>query len=149
SRPDAAVQPPAAPPPTAAAAIVPPSAAPLPTASAVRPARVTPAARRRTNAISATVAVGCCVAALALYLSVPPTGPSASAHPSSPSTAASVLSSTAQDPALGPSLTVSGSLVAKLSNPGRVDSVTFAPDGKTLAAGDDNGSTYLWDIATG
>ena len=27
--------------------------------------------------------------------------------------------------------------------------MAFAPDGTTLAVGDGNGSTYLWDIATG
>jgi WD40 repeat protein len=29
-----------------------------------------------------------------------------------------------------------------------VDAVAFSPDGTTLAAGDYDGSTYLWDVAT-
>ena len=28
-------------------------------------------------------------------------------------------------------------------------SVAFSPDGKLLVAGDNNGHTYLWDVATG
>ncbi len=30
-----------------------------------------------------------------------------------------------------------------------VNSVAFSPDGTTLAVADQNGSTYLWDVATG
>jgi WD40 repeat protein len=30
-----------------------------------------------------------------------------------------------------------------------VDSVAFSPDGKTLAAGDGDGRTYLWNVASG
>jgi WD40 repeat protein len=30
-----------------------------------------------------------------------------------------------------------------------VSSVAFSPNGKLLATGDQNGSTYLWDVATG
>lgn len=31
----------------------------------------------------------------------------------------------------------------------QVNAVAFAPHGTTLAVGDQNGSTYLWDVATG
>ena len=41
-------------------------------------------------------------------------------------------------------------LIATLPDPGTkgVNSVAFSPDGKTLAAGDANGNTYVWDVAT-
>ena len=41
-------------------------------------------------------------------------------------------------------------LMAALTAPGRfVSSVAFSPDGHTLAAGDADDGTYLWDVATG
>jgi protein kinase-like protein/WD40 domain-containing protein len=41
-------------------------------------------------------------------------------------------------------------LVATFADPGSagVYAVAFSPDGRTLAMGDDGGSTYLWDVAT-
>jgi serine/threonine protein kinase len=57
--------------------------------------------------------------------------------------------------------TATGKLTATLTDPARhaekpadptgheVNSVAFSPDGTTLAVADLNGSTYLWDIATG
>jgi Tol biopolymer transport system component len=57
--------------------------------------------------------------------------------------------------------TATGKLTATLADPARnavkpadptgheVTSVAFSPDGTTLAVADLNGSTYLWDIATG
>jgi hypothetical protein len=42
-------------------------------------------------------------------------------------------------------------LTAEFADPGSdgVISLAFSPDGRTVAAGDDNGNTYLWDVATG
>jgi WD40 repeat protein len=41
------------------------------------------------------------------------------------------------------------SLVATVTVPGGASSAAFSPDGRTLAILDANGSTHLWDIATG
>jgi eukaryotic-like serine/threonine-protein kinase len=50
----------------------------------------------------------------------------------------------------GPS-TIAVSRVANFTDPGSagVDSAAFSPDGKTLATADHDGSTYLWNVATG
>ena len=40
------------------------------------------------------------------------------------------------------------SLRARASAPGAGWPLGFAPGGTTLATGDFNGSTYLWDVAT-
>jgi Tol biopolymer transport system component len=47
---------------------------------------------------------------------------------------------------------IHASMVATLTNPegsNGVDAVAFSPDGATLALGDGDSSTYLWDVATG
>ena len=44
--------------------------------------------------------------------------------------------------------TATGKLVATLADPGRTGTwgMAFSPDGTTLAAGDDGGTTYVWRI---
>jgi WD40 repeat protein len=80
-----------------------------------------------------------------------PAVPAASAAPSPGPGVASNPSSASSFGQVGDQL---GSLVATLANPGPVtlDSGTIqlavAPDGTTLAAGDANGTVYLWNLST-
>jgi serine/threonine protein kinase len=101
--------------------------------------------RRRTGLIAAGVAVAIALAAVAAFaLDKHPTNtPSATgSHPSNSPSA------TRSRPATSTSAT--GSLARILSDPtgGVVYSVAYAPDGTTLAAGDGDGRTYLWSLAT-
>lgn len=50
-----------------------------------------------------------------------------------------------------PAASVTMRPVARLTDTGgsRVYSVAFSPDSRTLATGDDNGTTYLWNVGTG
>jgi WD40 repeat protein len=43
----------------------------------------------------------------------------------------------------------SGQKVRTLRHSGNVNSVTFAPDGRTLASGSDDKTIKLWDVASG
>ena len=92
--------------------------------------------QRRTTAIAATTAA--VTAAIVIPLALPSSGPSSGASPKS--------SPSSQQPT---SRSLGGILAATLTYPGRVDSVAFTPDGKTFAAGDDDGSIYLGNSNAG
>ena len=111
-------------------------------------------ARPRTIAILVIAAAAAITAAIAIPLSLsagrqPSLAghtPSSSAPASSVTTPPSASATASAPPRTGGA--ISGSLASTLTVSGRVDSIAFSPDGKTLAAGDDNGHTYLWDAAT-
>jgi serine/threonine protein kinase len=104
-----------------------------------------PAQRQRGRFL--VIALACAIVAAAIAVPLLLAMPGARAHGTGSSPAAA--KTPARTPPLSGPLTVT--LAATLTDPSAlgVKSVAFGPGGTTLAAGDGNGNTYLWDTKTG
>jgi len=106
--------------------------------------------RRRAAVILASAVIGVAAAAAILATTLRPASPAAAGRPPSLTTT-SPPPSLATHPVGSPTaaLPASNSLIAILGDPHSktVASIAFSPDGKTIAVGDWNGNTYLWNVS--